>query len=448
MGRAFLRHWIGIVLTLVSLIQALAFSELVTALPLAWSDLTTKGIASAFAHFILAFALILRVFQTYILAALDYEEWGASFFDLVVIFLVGALEYLLFSTLKASPFSPHLFHARFAPIALLGSIGYVAALTRYRHIANPDSLAVRSEIRLQAANLLGSVVVLGISTAVWLLRPAGNPIPTAAAILCALLLMWNCSHSLRVTFQGKRELKAKNPQPPIQTVEQDCGLPREAVGIAEEKDAAEIARLLFEYFDYIFVRVLDTSPRLVQRLLSVATTAGGGYGSVGYRRFLVVRRTDQTGTPMGVCQLLRRSQRLWIRRAWSDFLFIWAIFRTLGLVGLLRGLENLLQSPVERATRGQDVISYLAVAEDAHRTGVGTSLLHEVARLSVSDGIPSIMAHVRELNSPAISFFAARGFSSERRVHGPLDDDLKLGPQVEMVAQSAQLLELISRSEV
>ncbi len=77
--RRFVDNWVGIVLTVVSIIQGLAVSRLADSYDRVHS-------LEKWCAFTLAFVVILRVFQTYVAAALEYDEWQISFVDLVVIF--------------------------------------------------------------------------------------------------------------------------------------------------------------------------------------------------------------------------------------------------------------------------------------------------------------------------------------------------------------------------
>lgn len=118
-------NWVAIVLAVVSIIQGFAFNDLVIRFLPIYQYSRTTGDVHVLVHYVLSFVLLLRVFQTYLTAALDYNPWTPRLFDVLIIFIVGAIEYFIFSALVVPAFDVFRFHRRFSLIALAAVIGYL-----------------------------------------------------------------------------------------------------------------------------------------------------------------------------------------------------------------------------------------------------------------------------------------------------------------------------------
>jgi hypothetical protein len=113
----------GITIALVTLIQGLAFNDLATKLV----SIIDKFNIVDLSGFILCFAILIRVTETYILAGIQYDEdWNTQAIDLLLMFIIGFVEYSLFSCVNPGKSD----FIRFNYI--LSTFSSVGALTYYR----------------------------------------------------------------------------------------------------------------------------------------------------------------------------------------------------------------------------------------------------------------------------------------------------------------------------
>ena len=287
-----LTNWVAIILAVLSIIQGLAFNNLVVQFPDIYQFARTNGDVRVLIHFGLCFVLLLRIFQTYVTAALDYNPWFPNFFDVLVIFIVGALEYFLFSTLKVpATFSATQFHARLSLISVLGIFGYLAALIRLREDLYPAYREYAREVRLQVINILGVTFVLAISVLVMVFpnMKSGTQIGLVSSAIATLAL--NMLFSLKMTFYGTHE--------DITSVARDPGLIDLPAGldpkkievffkVPERQDVAEFVNLFAEHFGYFYSAIFDTSRRLTRKILKRLLLVNRGNHALGYKAFFVV----------------------------------------------------------------------------------------------------------------------------------------------------------------
>ncbi|MEA2494793.1 MAG: hypothetical protein QOJ29_2704 [Thermoleophilaceae bacterium] len=142
-------NWVAIVLAIVSIIQGLALARLAE---------TMDGLhqAAQWSAFTLAFFVVVRVFQTYVAAAVDYSDWTPNLLDLVLIFGVGLVQFQLISGLQDAPFHGDRTERWTCVIGALGLIGHASAYARIR--VRPQQ-KWEAERRLQLINMAGSAVV-------------------------------------------------------------------------------------------------------------------------------------------------------------------------------------------------------------------------------------------------------------------------------------------------
>ena len=193
-------NWVNIILTVVSIIQGLAFNNLVPKLPdiLGYTRDTLNF--CLLAHFILSFVLILRVFQTYVTAALEYDDWMPSFRDAFLIFIIGAFEYLLFSTLNVDHFIPSQFYIMLIMITVIALAGYINAAIMIKG-KQPRKRRYEREIHLQSVNIVCLIEVFAYSLILAFLSPAATNIIAVFALIITAILAFNIYYSLRVTFE-------------------------------------------------------------------------------------------------------------------------------------------------------------------------------------------------------------------------------------------------------
>lgn len=193
---------LDIVLTISSIIQGLAFAHLMAVTPGILGSALDGWSFVLVAHAAVCFLLILRVFQTYVTAALEYEEWNNSFVDILLIFVVGAGEYWVIASLKQTPFDASAFGLRLAAVGGMGLVGYAFALIRVRCAGEAAGLDSSRERNLQLVNIAGTGTVV-VSGLINVYRPE---LPdwwtTRIALLQCAALWFGMYYSLRVTFGG------------------------------------------------------------------------------------------------------------------------------------------------------------------------------------------------------------------------------------------------------
>ncbi|HWS87615.1 MAG TPA: N-acetyltransferase [Pyrinomonadaceae bacterium] len=437
--RHYASNFVNIVLAVVSIIQGLAFNDLANLFPQIYSAGFFTGDYRVIAHFVLCFVLLLRVFQTYVAAALDYDEWEINFADIFIIFIVGLLEYFVFYSLKQNPFDVVEFHKRLSILSVLGFLGYTRAYLKIRGAASSHagvrSQYYRLEARLQLANLLGIVTVLAVSVFVCTAPPQTDARYTALGLTSAAALLLNIYYSLRCTFLR-----------PVTDMLQPAGAtPAAAPAAAQEErlnvdlrearkeDVDALLGLLMGNFAYVYTTLFDASPRLTRRILRSILLVNRGRHPLGFRSFRVAV-SEQDEEVVGLVLYTRARRGVDRGRVAGMLGSALVVMRRLGLVGLLRTLKN--SKPVRASTEpivlpGELHVTYLAVDKSCRRRGVGARLINasvvEAARL----GLGLVALEVRE-DSEARAFFARMGFTEESIIKNEYDTLWSKGGRVRM----------------
>lgn len=207
-------NWVGIVLTVISIIQGLAFNDLVTRFPKIYAYTIATLDPKIVMHFFLSFVLLLRVFQTYVTAAIEYKDWVPRFFDVILIFVVGALEYFLFAALTTPAFDVKSFHLRLIAISALGLIGHLNAIADLRKNSSSSQKRISREIGLQFVNIMGIIAVMTISGLIIFASPLTDNSYSILALLASLMIAFNIIFSLTITFPKRRTPKLKSREVP------------------------------------------------------------------------------------------------------------------------------------------------------------------------------------------------------------------------------------------
>ena len=427
-------NWTAIVLAVISIIQGLAFNDLASRLPVIISyTLVTHDLVPA-AHFLLSFIVLLRIFQTYITAALDYDEWVTNFPDVLIIFVIGLIEYYVFSSLIVPGFLVIQFHQRISFISVLAAIGHMRAFASLQEQKFSTYEAYRRERRLQAINIGGALAIQVKELLVLLVRPMPNMVYVLIGTAAAAVLAFNMSYSIRVTFPPKLNISA--------TV---C----DAVALAGEKsqtrnsnilvrqsqrgDEPALARLISDNFGYIFSAVFDTSPRMTKKiLLSMLRAANGRIPNFGFRSFEVAC----DGNSAEVLGLLNSA----CSKPLSTALVYWPLIPAiilyhLGLYGLIRSWNNwnVIRDTVPEFAPDELYIQYIAVNTQFQGIGIGSRLLSRVYELCISAEKTKVVLDVRESNQKARDFFRSQGFREDMLISRFSDQVLGKGQTIRMV---------------
>jgi hypothetical protein len=204
------KNWISIVLTFVSIIQGLAFNNLVIRFPAIYVHEVSTHSYLLLAHFLICFMILMRVTQTYIAAALDYSDWNADIVYIFGIFALGAVEYFIFSTLNVDNFEIKTFHTRLFLITILATVSYSTTLRgiikEYSSIQNQSQNICfteeeyNREKKLQYANIFGVLIPSIISAWIVVGPTYSKTVYIAFCVIISTILALNIYNSLKVTF--------------------------------------------------------------------------------------------------------------------------------------------------------------------------------------------------------------------------------------------------------
>lgn len=202
----FQSNWVGIVLTIVSIIQGLALAHL--------SDVAT-GLAGLvpWCFFCLAFLVSVRVFQTYVSAAVEYDHWRPNVWDLLLIFFLGFVQYRYIDALGPNLFRPRTFQLWFLVLCSLALIGYCRALWIIGTRVEPATR--KRERNLQRINLAGTAMCLGLAVP-FLFLVLSRWVTVGLVLTQSLVIFLNTYASLDQTLMshglGKQRLSRRQPK--------------------------------------------------------------------------------------------------------------------------------------------------------------------------------------------------------------------------------------------
>jgi hypothetical protein len=248
-----IKNWISIVLTVLSLIQGFAFNYWANQLNDVYGQVRDGDYVVA-VHFILCFVILVRVYQTFMAAVLDYDFLLPRSFEMLLISTIGVAEFFLFSSIgedRIKDFNFISFHKRGILLCLTAALGYVIVL--WRLVKQRDEGAKRNlipfkkttrkgsqylnkkrgnfqviragmdrrlftykkpenysqEVLLQEVNIISLLVIIAIEFFIVLSKPGRHPLNSLVVVIMAILCS-NVYYSTRITF-GRREKSSKPP---------------------------------------------------------------------------------------------------------------------------------------------------------------------------------------------------------------------------------------------
>lgn len=412
-------NWVGIVLTVVSIIQGLAFNDLAAKLPDIYSFTVRTNNYAPLAHFIVCFVVLLRLFQTYVTAALHYEEWDVNIFDLILIFIIGEAEYFLFSTLDAPSFEIKAFHARLSIISTLGTIGYLSVIFRLKR-ARSSNHEYEREIKLQLINISGTAIVQLISIFIIFTNAMSDFVYALLATVQSVVLIFNTFYSIKTTFYSTEKEKI----PKVKVI----------IKPAERKDVDDILDLVMKYFSYIFLYLFDNNKKTTTILKDILI-AGKGDHFWGYRSFYLAF-DEKDGRCVGMIMIDSESSpiRRYARFLYTLVIFVKVVLFRLGPTGLIRSLKKLRSASALTPAKDPNEIHivYIATAQSYQRSGVGKQMIDFALSLAKKQGKDSITLDVRESNQEAHQFFKRQGFFDYSTIDSELDLALGNGRRIHM----------------
>lgn len=239
-------------LTVLSLIQGFAFNYWANQLNGIYGQVRAENYVVG-VHFILCFVILIRVYQTFMAAVLDYDFLLPRSFEMLLISTVGVAEFFLFSSIgedRIINFNSTSFHKRGILLCLMAALGYTIVLWRLvkqredgakrnlipfktttrkgrEHInkrggkfqmirAGIGSLRLitykkpenySQEVLLQEVNIASLLVIIAIEFLIVLSKPGRHKLISLVVVIMAILCS-NVFYSTRITF-GRREKSSK-----------------------------------------------------------------------------------------------------------------------------------------------------------------------------------------------------------------------------------------------
>lgn len=432
-------NWVNIVSAVISIIQGLAFNYLAGRLPEIYQHSRATGDLILLVHFLLCFAILLRIFQTYVTAVLDYNFGLPSFFEILLIFVIGALEYFLFSSLDLNSFNIVSFHKRLTILSVLGMVGYIITIIR---ILNHEELfrsykEYSREVILQMVNLTGMVILIGISCVLIFFPIESHQIMELMVVAMTLSLCFNIYFSLRTTFARRvatteiateeQDEETTSPSPAGPKLDVDISQP-------DREDVIEICELLIDHFGYVYSAIFDTSKRLTFRLIKRILTIHRGHHPLGFKSFFIAR--DRTsGKTVGMLLLKTASSDTKFGTFFATMTIAAITFFHLGIIGVFRTWHNwkALASIVPKVQPDELNIVYVAVNSNVQGRNVGKQLIEYSKGIAREQRKKLVTVDVRNINTKALAVFKELGFIMQNVTTDPEAETLLgQGPTIRM----------------
>lgn len=152
------------IMTLVAIIQGFAFGYISTEFITNFDppSLSLNAVIS-FSAYISCYVIILKFFQTYLLAITDYQGVKINYIDVLIIFGTGIFEFFLFSSIINESYQS--FFVKLAILSILSIVAYLIALKKIKSLYNEEENKekLNEELKIQQVNILCSVIILIIT---------------------------------------------------------------------------------------------------------------------------------------------------------------------------------------------------------------------------------------------------------------------------------------------
>ncbi len=198
------KEFFQIILAVLGIIQGFALNQLAEKLSRGPDAIINSGSYLVYVHFSLAVLVLVRVFQTYLLAALDYSGWKASFFEVVSIFFVGIIQYWAFETLtRDAVFVASDFQFRLAILLAFAFLSHFLALIRIRGDVLSGGVSKYKKKLEKKIQIINSLLALVAAVLLFISSFYVSSLLLAAAIsgIVALLTSLNILSSLNLTLR-------------------------------------------------------------------------------------------------------------------------------------------------------------------------------------------------------------------------------------------------------
>jgi carboxypeptidase PM20D1 len=391
-------------MALLGLIEGLIFNDLANKVAMYFTYTGDRNWV-AIVHLGFCFAILIRVIQTYITAALFYRKF-LRISEIIIMTGIGLLQHLLADSVRdPTPSGPavdfSVFYVSTLLICLLGAAGYLLTLVGIlRNFFNSSTdmnapTDLLRTIRLQYSNISGLVLIAVLSGSVLhFSNPEQAPFRMILIpFLCSVALIANTVHSSRQSFLRRRRRGS--------TRRQDQPSPEEFLPAAQ---------LLIDNFGYLFSQFLPIirdgrkRARIHARLMAIVMTHKEGHHLLGWRAFRVVRENNKLAGIAVVCRPSDPNSSLLV----TVLAFIHAIVLRfpLQLPHCLKrayALRDILRPP--RSMTEDMSILYITTDESLRHLGLGGQLLSDIELESRKQGAAGVIAGVREHNHDALNLF-------------------------------------------
>lgn len=458
------RNFVSIVLAVIGIIQGFAFNFLAPKFPEILFQGWQNGEFRVIAHFILCSILVMRVFQTYVIGALDYNKWNLAFSDMLFVFGTGLLQYFIFSFLAAVPsqFNIIAFYWLFLVLAVFAFLGYGRTMrlikkNRFNSEYIPEQVSkyvpeqyFESEIRLQLANLTGISVLLAISLYVLIpnyfppapsliLERYPNDISyTILALIAAAILLLNIWYSWSATFQKPTITITRLTTEPKATFKPRKKKTKIETRNAIKSDIPAMADLIAYNFSYVYEALFGEN-RPIKKMIQALLTAGAGKHEWGFQRFHVaIEQVDKKEKVVGLLRMKTKESGIHPKYVISGVIMALVLIRYTGLLGLyhaIRRSEAVLSATHPVFLSDELHILYLAVDAKHLQNSVATKLVEIAYDKAQKEEKGYLVAEVRELNKLGLIFFLNQGFKKDALIESDCDYLLGKGKRIRMLKE-------------
>lgn len=385
-SKRFLENAPGLILTVIGIVQALVFQQLVQKAP--YILLHPRDIV-VLAHWVLAFAVLLRIFQTYVTAALHYETLVYHLIDILVIFGLGVLQYLAYEALpnQGGKLNPVGYHLPLAILTGVGLFGYVRMLCRLPESGTRPIGERERERVLQYGNILGTSVVCAASLSALWIRGAYLLIPVLVSTAAVLA---NMSLSIRMTFSTPDFTTAIADEPVASLpTPNTAALVSEAVVVPVSRAHVEaVVDFVCRHRSRYFGELTGVSNSQVRQIIGLIIADRDGAGPMGFQTMHVVLHEETTSVlglavEGGYFSPAKRNRLRSLLRPYLGARLLDRVEKKLVALGFVLNIP----------TRDTFRIPLMAVADGGAEEQVCNLLVRELRVVAKSVGATSIFVH-------------------------------------------------------
>jgi len=416
---------LSLLMFILSLIQGMAFTRLVeltiNILRGSGFNLETLNIAI---HAILCFLIIIRLFETVFLGFLEYDEVVTSFYEVIMIFLIGAFEYWVIDSL--SGFNPYVFYFRITILSIVSLVGYTIAMIKISGKKNRrkifrDLSSFRRELKLHVVNItvptilfvISILITNGVFTNVYSL--------VIIAGVISILVIINILVSWVMTLKGPDFIIPWDYNPIIETPGENI-ISEQLNGNILIKEAAKsdilrISELYLSMFSYVFRDIFETSDKIILKILAKIFLLNGGRSFYGYKNIRLARDSENN-TIAGFVAISDSRSKKFVKNIPLGLVTIFQVFYFTGLWGVFRLIRNSWRNRKANPSikESELYISYIGVLPEFRRIGIARKLLYYTEQIAISNKKTSVSLDVREDNLSAINLFLSQGFKEMSKI--------------------------------